>query len=256
MICFLPLSGRLAGDGVHCSQCIDRAPRCSSCGLPIFDFLRRVAGEPGDYCSHCATEGMICAVCGIPTRTPTLRDGKWICSQCDQVLVTSRLDFDKMFADTVLRMEQLLGLKLQRVPGLQIVAAASIDPERVAHDVPRNELGGVFTRESGGSTMIDLVAPLTEARARAILAHEVAHAWQSENCPENQGLRIREGFAEWVSWKVIQGLPDCDRECAKILARSDDYGQGFRIFRGLEERHGMAAAIRYACAARASMKEN
>ena len=256
MICFLPLSGFLAGDGQHCSQCIERAPRCSACGLPMFDFFRRIAGEPGEFCSHCAAEGMACAVCGIPTRTPALRDGKWICSQCDRVLVTSRLDFDKMYADTVLRMEQLLGLKLQRVPSLQIVAAASIDPDRIAHGVPRQELGGVFMRESGGATMIDLVAPLTEPRARAILAHEIAHAWQSENCPENQGMKVREGFAEWVSWKVIAGIPSCDRECAKILARMDEYGQGFRIFRGLEERQGVEAAIRYATAARVALYED
>jgi hypothetical protein len=223
--------------------------------MPIFDFFRRIAGEPGNYCSHCATEGMTCAVCGVPTRTPALRDGKWICSQCDQGLVTSRLDFDKMFADTVLRLEQLLGLKLHRVPALQIVAAAAIDPERVAHSVPLQELGGVFTRDSGGSTSIDLVAPLTESRARAILAHEIAHAWQAENCPENQGTKIREGFAEWVSWKVIAGIPECDRECAKILARMDEYGQGFRIFRGIEERLGVAAAIRYAMSARNGLRE-
>src|SRR5688572_7296035 len=87
MLCFLPLSGHLAGDGAHCAQCIERAPRCSACGMPIFDFFRRIAGEPGEYCSHCATEGMTCAVCGVPTRTPALRDGKWICTPCDRVLV-------------------------------------------------------------------------------------------------------------------------------------------------------------------------
>jgi hypothetical protein len=224
--------------------------------MPIFDFLSRIAGEPGEYCSHCATQGMACAVCGVPTRTPALRDGKWICSQCDEDLVTSRMAFDKMYAEMVLRIEQLLGLRLQRVPELQIVAASAIESDRLKSGVSRRDLGGVFTRNSEGGTMIDLVAPLTEARARTILAHEIAHAWQAENCPENQGIRVREGFAEWVSWKVNEGIPGCDRECAKILSRSDDYGQGFQIFRGLEKRWGVGAAIRYASVARSGLRDD
>ena len=64
---------------------------------------------------------------------------------------------------------------------------------------------------------------------------------------------MREGFAEWVSWKVLEGVPGGGAERTAIEARTDDYGRGFRLFVELESRGGAESVLRYAVAARSSL---
>jgi hypothetical protein len=109
---------------------------------------------------------------------------------------------------------------------------------------------GLYVRDTDGNTSIHLLSHLTETRSTAVLAHEIAHAWQAENCPDAQGTRIREGFAEWVAWKVLEGMDGADGERSVIEARTDDYGDGFRLFAALEAKHGPERAVWYARAAR------
>lgn len=250
IICDLPLSGWLAGDGAHCSRCIEAAVRCAACGLPIFGSYRVVRGEEGAYCERCSNDAVSCAICGVPTRDPEIQDGRALCRDCTRGRLDDHAALHRLYEDTRTRLERTLGVRLRRVPELRILSMADVDVSRLDAPHSLEKLGGLFTKESNGDTSIQLVTPLTEPRARAILAHELAHAWQSEACPDEQGRRLREGFAEWAAWKTIEGLEECAKERMKIEARTDEYGQGFRLFRGLEERGGTDAAIRYSKAAR------
>jgi hypothetical protein len=166
--------------------------------------------------------------------------------------VEDEASFQALFQDALRRLDQVLDRPLRKIPDLVIVPIDDVDGRGLSGEVPWEKLGGIFTREPDGATRIQLVSPLTEPRARAVLAHELAHAWQAEHCPEQQGIRIREGFAEWVAWSALEGIDPCSAERSKIEGRSDEYGRGFRIFRAMEEREGRAAAIRYARAAQNS----
>ncbi len=213
-------------------------------------------GEPGAWCARCARESKACALCGVPARDPRVRDGRVLCAECAHHLVEDEAEFLRLYVDTQQRLESILGRPLARVPDLVIVPIADVDRRGLTGPVPFEKLGGLFTREPDGRTRIQLVSPLTEPRARAVLAHELTHAWQTENCPDSQGIRVREGFAEWAAWSALEGIGPCARERAKIETRSDEYGHGFRIFRGLEEREGRESALRYAKAARRELDED
>jgi hypothetical protein len=113
-----------------------------------------------------------------------------------------------------------------------------------------SDVCGLYLRDAAGRTSIHLLADLCAARTTAVLAHELAHAWQAENCPEAQGRRVREGFAEWVAWKVLEGSPGADAEREIIAGRTDEYGQGYRLFAALERQRGAEGAIWYATSAR------
>jgi hypothetical protein len=214
-----------------------------------------VRGEPGAWCSRCARESKACALCGVPARDPRVRDGRVLCSECFHHLVEDEAEFRRLYDDSLRRVVSILGRPLARIPELVIVPIADVDRRGLAGPIPFEKLGGLFTREPDGRTRIQLVSPLTEPRARAVLAHELAHAWQSENCPDSQGIRLREGFAEWAAWSALEGIGVCSRERAKIEARSDEYGQGFRFFRSLEEREGRESAVRYAKFARRAVED-
>lgn len=144
----------------------------------------------------------------------------------------------------------MLGLELARVPELVVESSAALEsrsspgePERVC---------GLYTRDPGGRVTIHVLSHLPETRVTAVLAHELAHAWQAENCPDEQGPRLREGFAEWVAWRLLEGVDGCGPERDVIAARTDEYGRGFRLFTGLEEQGGARHAIWYATTARSS----
>jgi hypothetical protein len=145
----------------------------------------------------------------------------------------------------IARARDILGLELS-APRLEVVSASSFDPTRLARGVALEGLSGLFERRADGEERILVLTPQTSSRAAAVMGHELAHAWQAEHCPEEQGTRIREGFAEWVSWKLLAGFPAGERERERIEARSDEYGLGFQIFRGIEERGGVAAVLWYA----------
>lgn len=71
-----------------------------------------------------------------------------------------------------------------------------------------------------------------------VTAHELTHAWQEENCPE-QSEALKEGLAIWVEYKAL-----CWNEAyyhANILntyITGPVYGSGYRFIQKLEDKYG------------------
>jgi hypothetical protein len=246
--CSLPMAGFLVGDGTYCSRCIARAPRCAGCGRPIFGNYREIVGTEGMFCERCSRNSLPCALCGAPAPNGQMRAGRFVCRSCRALLIEDAAAYDSLYAEMIERAQDVLGLEISPPP-LDVVSAASFDPSRLAEEISVDRLSGLFERRADGEASILILTPQTSSRAAAVMAHELGHAWQARHCPDAQGTRIREGFAEWVSWKLLAGLPGGERERERIEARRDDYGWGFRIFRGIEERGGIDAVLWYAQAA-------
>jgi hypothetical protein len=178
-----------------------------------------------------------------------LRDGRFFCDVCRPSLLADFGVYEGIYEGMVDRASRTLGLELTRIPALVVESSSTIGQHPQLEAAPDN-LCGLFSRDAFGRGTIHVVSHMTSARASAVLAHELAHAWQSENCPDDQGARVREGFAEWVAWKLLDGLEECRGERDVIEARTDDYGVGFRLFVDLESRRGFDGALWYARAAR------
>jgi hypothetical protein len=138
-----------------------------------------------------------------------------------------------------------LGLSLNVPTSLTLV-----DRNQLAHvlaeqsdqpvDPPDRTLG-IYTRR-GVKRGIYLQTGLPRALCRQVTAHELAHAWQGENCPLLQNALVREGFAEWVAYKCMQDQGDPAQQHL-MAQRSDIYGQGLRWALNLELKHGAQAVI-------------
>ncbi|MEZ5065057.1 MAG: hypothetical protein R3B81_09995 [bacterium] len=206
------------------------------------------------YCSRCKEDGNECSVCGAPDRVGRWVDGRWFCGSCSPRMVEDdSAQWEGVYDLLVQRAEQELGLVLRVKPPLVIDDASTLAERRAEQGAPPG-LCGLYLRDAHGNASIHVLSRLPASRGAAVLAHELAHAWQAENCPDDQGVRIREGFAEWVSWSLLDRWEDGDRERAVIEARTDEYGAGFRHFRRLAERSGVDYAIWYSKAARASIE--
>jgi hypothetical protein len=248
-VCGLPLAGRNRGDGVHCTRCIDQAPRCASCGRPIFDRYWEVTGREGRYCERCRSEAPACSVCGAPTRDGILHDGRVFCRSCDAKRVTDRGTYDRIYHRLIERARERLGLVLDDAPPLVVESQSRMEAHEGLPEAHEG-LSGLYLRDAHGNASIHVLSDLPEGRLAAVLGHELAHAWQGEHCPDRQSQRVREGFAEWVSWHLLDGEAGADRERTVITARTDEYGRGFRLFEGLEEHHGEPFVLWWASAVR------
>ncbi|HMB71517.1 MAG TPA: hypothetical protein VKU85_19565 [bacterium] len=252
--CRLPRAGRNEGDDGWCARCVRSAEACTACGRPILERYWQVRGVEGKFCSRCRQEAPPCASCGAPARDGRLADGRIFCRACRPLLVNDPAVCAELYRDVVRRAEQVLGMTLNELPRLQVHGQSGLrDGVAAGLGKDGSDLCGLFVRDEEGAMTIHLLSNLTESRATAVLAHELAHAWQAESCPDNQGLRMREGFAEWVAWKILASIPGGDAERRAIEARTDEYGLGFRFFADLEARDGAEGALRYAVAARSSL---
>jgi hypothetical protein len=167
-------------------------------------------------------------------------------TQCNRPAVCAAL-----YRDVAVRARDVLGMVVTKMPALKVHGQTTLR-DGIAAELGKSgdDLCGLFVRDETGATTIHLLSNLTERRAVAVLAHELAHAWQAEHCPDNQGIRLREGFAEWVAWKLLEGTPGGESERAVIEARTDEYGRGFRFFADPERQTDPDRVLWYAAAAR------
>ncbi|HXE73927.1 MAG TPA: hypothetical protein VNO81_14805 [Candidatus Nitrosotenuis sp.] len=89
-----------------------------------------------------------------------------------------------------------------------------------------------------------LVAPgLPRARFRAVLAHELAHAFQEEEGLFRGRPALREGMARWVEYHVLRRA-GCHREARRLLRiRHYLFGKAVADIVRYEEQHGVAATM-------------
>jgi hypothetical protein len=211
-----------------------------------------VAGSGGAFCDRCADEAPRCTACRRPALDGIARDGRFFCRECAREMVDDAGGYERIYDAVIDEARIRLGLELGSVPPL-VVADRGELVEAAEGSFSPADLCGIYERDPGGRAVIRILSNLPEPKVAAVLAHEIAHAWQAENCPDDQGERVREGFAEWVAWKVLAGTPGGGPQREIIEARSDEYGMGFRLFRGIEGRQGSGGALRYARAARSGI---
>lgn len=79
---------------------------------------------------------------------------------------------------------------------------------------------------------------LPEERLFEVFAHELAHDWMQESCPGVNDPKIKEGWAEYIAWRV-NGMLGRDALNARIERCQDSiYGDGFRMMKGIADREG------------------
>jgi hypothetical protein len=100
---------------------------------------------------------------------------------------------------------------------------------------------GLFARK-GRRRVMYLLSGLPQILLVQVAAHEWAHAWQGENCPLLRDPLVREGFAEWVAYKVLQAL-GAVKKMALMMRQNGLYGDGLRKMLALEQRSGAVGVL-------------
>jgi len=238
-----------AADGL-CPTCREVGPLCAACGRRIH---RRAAhiGDHGPYCADCMA-GPRCESCGLPAgRNTTAVDGRVTCATCRATAVSSAEEAAPIFRAVEGVVRDQLGLALNVPTGLTLVTPKEM--EAILSDMGEDPHSGgntlgIYTRR-GRRRGIYALSGLPRLLLLQVAAHEWAHAWQMESAPLLRDPVLREGFAEWVAYRVLHALGESDT-AERALLRQDAYGQGLRHLLGIEEQVGPRGVIEWCRRAR------
>lgn len=245
--------------------------------------------EPRHFCAACVRDKPHCDLCRAPIgpRAVTLTDGQYRCGLCASDLIIGEPAIRLTYTDAIDAMSSITDGPLRRVPPLEVVSRRSMgeirraftqDTGLTAGRLPAppshsnlsahgahgthgphsgdatataRHLLGFYVR-SQGKPVIYVEAGLTRGLLFGTLAHELGHAWQTEQLGSGASALdplISEGFAEWVAYTLLlaRGFRTL---AARARERQDVYGNGLNRFLEIERVRGRPAALQVARAGR------
>ncbi|MCP4542058.1 MAG: protein DA1 [Chloroflexi bacterium] len=200
-------------------------------------------------CRQCREMAPRCDVCGVPVGRNHIRlpDGRCTCTRCHQTAVYDPAHAQMLFERVTRAVVDQLGLGLNVGTGLTLVddlhmQRLTMDASLTSHDI-EDKVVGLFIRK-GRKRTIYILSGLPQILLIQTMAHEWAHAWQGENCPLLQNTVVREGFAEWVAYKILQTMR-ATKKMALMERRNGLYGEGLRQMLELEQSGGVSGVIAF-----------
>jgi|SRR5579859_1097760 len=241
--CKQPARELIATDQGHfCKHCLASLPRCAACAKPLTGRFYRIGDSPKPYCATCATEKPACHICGAPLGLDgrQLVGGQYRCGECARTMVLDEQIVRALYQMVIQQASAILEKAVGQTPRLHIVEPAELAMVRQRHGNLTPAIGSTkqhilgFFEQRGQERTIYIERGLPRATLIGTLAHEYAHAWQVDHAPTEQDLLLREGFAEWLAYRILVAQGHT-REAARATRREDDYGRGLRYFIALEQ---------------------
>jgi hypothetical protein len=262
-ICRVQIGSRafvLDGDSrFYCRECFENHPHCDTCDRPISGRgLRTEDGElSGRERAEPVTPAMGYPVPAVPgPRASVLRtqssvlgpQDRNLCERCRSTAVTDPNAAHALYGRMRAALSRQIGMALHEPCQLKLVSRhqlMSLVDKSLLYNLDADSRGrcfGLFMRQ-GAHRSIFIESGLPQIVLLEVMAHEYAHAWQSENCREAGSREVQEGFAEWVAYKLLQYW-GCKRRSDRMLRRDDLYGRGLKMVLAWEAEGGVAEVFR------------
>ena len=244
MMCGIPMIGS-TGSQV-CATCLSHAPRCAECGQPLTGRYFETEDQRR-LCANCYHDAPACDVCGraLNHESWQLSDGRLICAACHATAVYEPAEAVEIFGKIQALLIKMMGMHLNVPTGILLVdrdELVRLCSSQIGEFFPPDALMGLYLRH-GLRRAIYIQNALPQPVFAQVTAHEFGHAWQAENNPVMVNPLLREGFAEWVAFRLIEAL-DLRSQMHWMMARNDVYGQGLRQMLEMEHRHGAEGVLK------------
>ena len=216
--CDIPVN-KLIMVGGHgfCGRCAPTIEVCHSCGEAIMgEYTFFEGNESLKYCMKCTDKYPRCADCGAPSGPygTRLDDGRYLCPDCRRIAIFE--------PGLITPIKQKIRAFLENNMGMPVNHDVTYSLENQIFMKQKSkgiqgDLNGLFYYK-GDEYDIYIVYGLRERDLLSVLAHEMTHAWEAENCNDKLPLEEQEGFAQWVAYKALIHFSLDD------FAPSDDQG--------------------------------
>lgn len=256
----------------YCPEHLDTIlPHCSNCGVGIRGQYRLAGPKEVPVCKDCQRDYPQCFLCNVPVNTSkggiVLKDGRELCAEHNQSAVRSEGTARRIFSQAVREIVSTLGTIMRLDKPLESVRLVNLDQLKQINDhglhssaLSSGKVLGLTTlkiRTVNGesSTLpatVHLLNYVDQERMLTVSAHEYAHAWQAENHQNYKETNqvLREGFAEWVAYKVAERYGRSEQLKILTNSRGGVYYKGLMKFLALERKVGVEGVLEYATGAR------
>ncbi len=242
--------------------------KCAGCGKRAQSGLI-VGGEDGKFfCPDCAQKPR-CFACGMPFDCEKIEDGRLICPHCQESAVTDFNEFLEILNNTRKLMREKLQIQTEHEITFRLVDRPTLDKitpgsgsqdelgafkfEKMTEKVVLHTGATLFSGPTKKtieenvsiSRKIFILSHLPKKKLIEVCAHELAHDWMQEFFPHINRLKTKEGWAEFVAWRInsIVGSEDLNRRIEQNL--HPDYGDGFRMMKQIYTKSGFKGVLRF-----------
>ncbi len=225
------------------------ADTCAACGGPLVGKHYMIVDRPERYCAQCIATRPRCDSCGAPLGPGAfqLHDGRYQCARCHSTAVYDIDDARGLYAETTHHIATHLHMVLNVGVEFRVVdkpALRDIRLQDTSNPPAADERTLGLYHRHGRLRVIYMLYGLPRLLFRTTVAHEYAHAWQSEYCPLLDNHTLREGHAEWVAYRHLEWL-GCTRAAERMLHANHPYRPALEYVLRLEQRLGIAGLIDY-----------
>ena len=244
--CGIPVKEPISfGNTILCERCIKKVERCTSCGEPLLqDYSFFEGNNTLKYCFACISKYPRCDNCGAPSGAngTALDDGRHLCPECRKVAIFDAGLIDPIRQKVAAFVSQNLGMNIKHDIKFLIKDRKFLQEKAADIDL-HGDLNGLFYRK-GNDYYIYILYGLREKDMISVIAHEIAHAWQAENSPDNMQLEDQEGFSQWVAFKALKHFALDD--FAALMTEGDSvYARGLLKMLKLEKVRGSSGVFEY-----------
>jgi hypothetical protein len=255
----------------YCSEDLNLVlPKCFNCEAPIQG--NYVAVSPAKYpvCLNCRNALPQCFLCSLPCDGQrggiALSDGRYACRLHAKGGVTSGATARKLFKRARQELDETFSGVLEIKTPIKAVLLVDVNGlKQIAHhsghapSLSGGKVLGIATvvLVSQGDKVwmepstVHLLNHVPEIRLLTVSTHEYAHVWHAENHQNYTQTEsvLREGFAEWVAYKVAQRYGRQDQIALMENPNSGEYYRGLQKFLAIERRQGIDGVLKYATTA-------
>ncbi len=242
--CGIPVkSSEAIGNSGLCDRCVAGAQRCYSCrGIILKNYNYFEGDQSRKFCSNCVARYQACADCGAPSGPggTKLDDGLNLCGDCRSEALFQPESVTPV-KDMALRfLEGDMGMTIKHPIDYSLRDSKFLQDKGKSSN---KDLNGLFYR-IGDKFYIYVRYGLRKKDLIWVLAHEITHAWQAENCDNNASLSDREGFAQWTAYYALRYY-GYDSFAANMTEGSSVYSNGLNKMLEIESRAGRKAVFDY-----------
>lgn len=157
--------------------------------------------------------------------------------------ITTQAQADQIKAQVLKDLAKSFGLSLSRPVELHLVDAKVMD-EQIGNSPYKGAEIGLYTGIKNGKHQVYVMEGWSRDKCQGITAHELVHAWQTENGLQMQEQALVEGLAMWIEYKYFDQL-GAYQMSENIRDTADPvYGVGIKTLLGVEDRVGTANVVR------------